>query len=120
MNGKTTWRSGSERPHSTTGSCRRGARGRWRRAQPAVLGLLLLSAAGCATRPPTVVTVDKPVFLAPPASCLRAVDWDQDADPATNGELLASWDARGLALELANGRLLCAREWAAGAAEALQ
>lgn len=76
--------------------------------------------AGCGPKVPLIVEVDRPVFIEPPASCLVPVLWDDEADPATNGELLASWDARGMALEIAASHAECVRGWAADMAATLR
>lgn len=89
---------------------KRGAANRWRAIVLAVSGPLLLSVAGCGHQP-TVVTVDRPVYLPAPASCLDPVEWDRDADPLTNGDLWQSWLDRGTRLEVVATQIDCLRQW---------
>lgn len=96
-----------------------GGSSRLQRARLALLGLLLLSGAGC-RHAPTVVEVDRPVFIAPPAVCLQAVTWDKDAQPVTNGDLWASWQSRGWALAVAEGQMECVAKWSADIKTALE
>jgi hypothetical protein len=76
------------------------------------LGLLLLSLAGCGPSVPTIVEVDRPVFVTPPSACLAPIEWDREADPATNGDLWKSWLGRAHALDLAGVQFECIRGWA--------
>jgi hypothetical protein len=105
-------------PKASCATCARSAPRNDQAMMRALLGLLLLSVAGCA-RQPVVVEVDRPIWIPPPSVCLLDVTWDADADPATNGALLDSWDLRGAALTQATGQLACLRGWSADMAKAL-
>lgn len=67
-----------------------------------------------------MVEVVKPLHVEPPTTCLIPLVWDDDADPATNGQLWASWSDRAAALELATGQIECLRRWAADVQAALR